>query len=244
MPGVFLFTWDNCQFGERYRHRQVLVTNLPCLAALAKDCPGNHTHLTIGFGKDLQTSDVSAYAVGWCKEYAQLFARFIRAPVEDRCVHCLPQGDSMCVYERREALRRCSQVIGLDSLVDSFDLGVRESNGETYFAVKMKPVATVEAVLSAKTHLGARCEGATLPFSFSPEIGFRQVYGMFMKKGSDETFGNILPRNLPHQEAEEVKRLAALVNWPESVRTYVPGRSVCAGVTGNEKGVRMQNDEE
>ena len=29
MPGVFLFTWDNCRFGKRYRHRQVLVTNLP-----------------------------------------------------------------------------------------------------------------------------------------------------------------------------------------------------------------------
>ena len=50
MPGVFVLTWDNCRYGEQYLHRQLLVTNLPCLAALAKDCVGGHAHLTIGFG--------------------------------------------------------------------------------------------------------------------------------------------------------------------------------------------------
>jgi len=27
MPGVFAIIWDNCAYGERYRHRQVLITN-------------------------------------------------------------------------------------------------------------------------------------------------------------------------------------------------------------------------
>ena len=53
MPGVFVFTWDNCRFGEKYQHRQVYITNCPFLAVLAKDCPNTpservHTHMTIG----------------------------------------------------------------------------------------------------------------------------------------------------------------------------------------------------
>ena len=40
MPGVFYFDWSNCAFGEDYTHRQIYLTNLPCLALLAKECPG------------------------------------------------------------------------------------------------------------------------------------------------------------------------------------------------------------
>ena len=29
MPGVFVFTWDNCQFGEKYQHRQAINLTLP-----------------------------------------------------------------------------------------------------------------------------------------------------------------------------------------------------------------------
>ena len=76
MPGVFVFTWDNCRFGEKYQHKQILITNQPFLAVLAKDCPNTpthkvHDHLRIGFDKDIKTSEVSAYAWGWCRAYAK-----------------------------------------------------------------------------------------------------------------------------------------------------------------------------
>ena len=38
----------------------------------------------------MSTKPVEAYALGWCREYARLFAAFARKPVEDTCVHCLP----------------------------------------------------------------------------------------------------------------------------------------------------------
>jgi hypothetical protein len=122
MPGVFVFTWDNCRFGEKYQHRQVLVTNQPYLAVLAKDCPNTrtnkvHDHLTIGFDKDLRTSDVSAYSRGWCRAYAKAFRESVDEPVDKRCVHCLPQGDSRMIYNRREAVRRCAEVVGLQDRV-------------------------------------------------------------------------------------------------------------------------------
>ena len=62
MPGVYVFTWDNCAYGETYKHWQVMVTSMPWLAQLAKDCTGDHEHLRIGFGLDLSTKDVSPYS--------------------------------------------------------------------------------------------------------------------------------------------------------------------------------------
>ena len=77
MPGVFVLTWNNCRFGAKYRHTQVLITNATFFAPLAKDCTNrkgvtDHVHLLIGFGKDLQTSDVAAYTWGWCKRRTHL----------------------------------------------------------------------------------------------------------------------------------------------------------------------------
>ena len=97
-----IFTWDNCQFGEKYQHRQVLITNCPFLAVLARDCPNTplvrvHEHLGIGFGKDLSTQDVSQYAAQWCSEYSGALHDFVAAPAEDLCVHCLPQGNPATV---------------------------------------------------------------------------------------------------------------------------------------------------
>ena len=78
MPGVFVFTWDNCQFDEPYRHTQVSIMNQPHLAVLARDCDNTptkrtHDHLTIGFDKDIKTEDVAAYSWGWCREYSKAF---------------------------------------------------------------------------------------------------------------------------------------------------------------------------
>ena len=114
MAGVFVLTWDNCEFGEAYKHRQVLITNMPWLAALARVCQGGHRHLKIGFDKDLRTEDVSAYSKGWCGEYARLSAAFVRSPADDKCVHCLPQGSSDTIYKRRETLRRCAERVQMD----------------------------------------------------------------------------------------------------------------------------------
>ena len=85
---VYFFTFDDCQFGERYRHRQVLVTNLPCFARLSRDCDGRHEHLTLGFHKDLKTSAVTAFAWGLVREWARLFGEFVAAPRRDYCIHC------------------------------------------------------------------------------------------------------------------------------------------------------------
>ena len=95
MPGVFVFTWDNCRFGEKYQHGQVLVTNQPYLAILAKYCPNTrmkkvHDHLTIGFDKDLRTADVSAYSKGWCRAYASAFKEFVDDPIDK--VRSLPSS--------------------------------------------------------------------------------------------------------------------------------------------------------
>ncbi|MCP4241114.1 MAG: hypothetical protein GY772_11185 [bacterium] len=77
-PGVFHFTWDNCEYGEGYRHRQVMITNLPCLAHLSRDCSRRHTHLTIGFDKDVTTGAVEAYAPRLVAEWARLLGQFAR----------------------------------------------------------------------------------------------------------------------------------------------------------------------
>ena len=152
MPGVFVLTWDNCEFGEQYRHGQVLVTNMPWLAPLGRDCKGGHTHLRIGFTGDVRTDDVSPYSWGWCKEYAQLLSTFCREPVESRCVHCLPQGKSDMNYNRRESMRRCAEHIGLGDSVDQFTVDVNNFKGEVYLSVQPSTKAAL-----VKTQLGARC---------------------------------------------------------------------------------------
>ena len=64
MPGVIAFTFDNCAYGEKYRHRQVLIVNQPWLMALCRDCDKQHEHLTIGFDGDLKTHQVATFSVG------------------------------------------------------------------------------------------------------------------------------------------------------------------------------------
>ena len=167
MPGVFVFTWDNCQYGETYQHRQIMVTNMVFLAALARDCPNTpsnkvHDHLTIGFGADLSTKDVSAYAWEFCRQYAKRVKEFVTEPVESRCVHCLPQGESKMIYNRREAMRRCAEQVDLHQEVDSFEIGLDEMDGEIFLKVQQPTIK--DAI--GQTHLGARC---TLADAVTPE---------------------------------------------------------------------------
>ena len=65
LPGVFVLTWDNCRFGEAYRHQQCLVVNAVFLALLGLDCDGAHKHLTIGFDKDIRADQLNAFAWGY-----------------------------------------------------------------------------------------------------------------------------------------------------------------------------------
>ena len=156
MPGVFVPTWDNCQYGEVYKHRQVLITNMPWLAPLAKDCTGGHEHATIGFGGDLSTADVAAYPLPWRKAYAKHMKEFVQEPVEKCCVHCLPQGDGKLAYARREAVRRCAETVGLDSNVDDFEYDFGEDRGEVYMMAKRSALKAGPRRFGS-THLGARC---------------------------------------------------------------------------------------
>ena len=90
-----------------------------------------HDHLTIGFDKDLRTSDVSAYSRGWFRAYASAFKEFVDNPIDRRCVHCLPQGESKTIYHRREAIRRCAEVVGLEERVDEFRCSGLFGDGES-----------------------------------------------------------------------------------------------------------------
>ena len=136
------------------------MTNQPYLAILAKDCPNTpthkvHEHLKIGFTGDIRTTEVSAYSLGWCRAFAKALKEFIEDPIDKRCVHCAPQGEAKMVYSRRETVRRCAEVVRLDSLVDGFNISTHEDRGETYMKVNMEPCRKVE---SYETHLGARCD--------------------------------------------------------------------------------------
>ena len=139
------------------------MSNQPYLAVLAKDCPNTrnkkvHEHMTIGFDKDLKTSEVSAYSRGWCRAYAKALKEFVEEPVDKRCVHCLPQGEAKMIYNRREAVRRCAEVVGLGDLVDDLRYGFGQDRGEVFLtAVQLEPP---EKAAFVQTHLGARCVGA------------------------------------------------------------------------------------
>jgi len=161
MPGVFVITWDNCAYGERYCHRQVLITNCQFFASLARDCTGDHENLKIGFGKDLQTANVSAYAPGFCREYAKALVEFVKAPNDDKCVHCLPQGAAPHI-QGREQLRRCAEVIGLAQGVDAFRVGMKIQNGETWLTATDSEANEAVRRVNTTSHLEARCD--SIPF--------------------------------------------------------------------------------
>ena len=147
MPGVFYFSWDNCEYGEKYKHRQIYLTNMPFLALLSKDCQGGHEHLQIGFGKALSTKAVEAYSLGWCREFARLFRKFVERPSDDTCVHCLPsvRPDSNI---RRETMRRCAERVNLGDTVDSWMYSLEtDLSGEVFLSAKVRH----EVVLAVTT---------------------------------------------------------------------------------------------
>ena len=95
-----------------------------------------HDNLTIGFDKDLRTSDVSAYSRGGCRAYARVFKEFVDEPVDRRCVHCLPQGESRMIYNRRETVRRCAEVVGIHDLIDHLRCSFGEDGGEVFLVAE------------------------------------------------------------------------------------------------------------
>ena len=80
------------------------------------------------------------------------------SPNEDKCVHCLPQGDGKLAYARREAVRRCAEVVGLgvvglDSYIGIYEYSFGEDRGEVFLtaskepALKLGPQSSVEPTL-------------------------------------------------------------------------------------------------
>ena len=98
---------------------------------------------------------MAAYALGWCKGYAECISKFVKEPVENRCVHCLPQGDSKRIFGQREAVRRCCEKFGSEAEVDSFDISVGEDSGEVFLIAKMTDSTKDDNLMDC--HLGARC---------------------------------------------------------------------------------------
>ena len=80
LPGVFMITFDNCPYGELYRHRQVLITNLPILAQLSRNCGDLPPHRHAVVGVDVPTGAVSPFSQAFCDEYAKLLKRTVHAP--------------------------------------------------------------------------------------------------------------------------------------------------------------------
>jgi hypothetical protein len=90
LPGVFLIVFDNCGYGEHYRHRQCLITNQPWLAWLSRDCPGasaTHMHHKISDG-GIPTPLVSPHASKLVEHWAKLFKDSVQAPLVELCPFC------------------------------------------------------------------------------------------------------------------------------------------------------------
>jgi hypothetical protein len=90
LPGVFMVVFDNCAYGELYRHRQVLITNLPIMAQLSRNCQDLPTHKHAVIGEDLPTGAVSPFSQSFCDQYVGLVKRAVNAKtVHSACVHCI-----------------------------------------------------------------------------------------------------------------------------------------------------------
>jgi hypothetical protein len=73
------------------------------------------------------------------------------------------------IYNRRETVRRCAEVVGIQDLVDNLRCGFGEDGGEVFLvAERLGPPEEAE---SRSTHLGARCERAPPSSAFSSRSG-------------------------------------------------------------------------
>ena len=110
--------------------------------------------MKIGFGKELPTKDVEAYALGWCREFANMFAKFVRKPKEETCVHGLPNTVSTPTV-LRETIRRCAEKVHLEDTIDSW---VYELDQDASGEVVIRAKAMTECLMTMTTNPGARCE--------------------------------------------------------------------------------------
>ena len=67
------------------------------------------------------------------------------------------------IYNRREVVRRCVEVVGLQDRVDGLLCSFGEDLGEVFLSMEM--AGPFLEVKSGRTHLGARCERAPPPTS-------------------------------------------------------------------------------
>ena len=83
-----MVVFDNCPFGESYRHRQVLITNHPVFALLSKNCDGMREHAVVT--SQVPAWNVSQYSKGFCDAYASLVRGAVDATASRNArVHCL-----------------------------------------------------------------------------------------------------------------------------------------------------------
>ena len=90
LPGVFFVTFDNCEYGKDYRHRQSLLTNAPWLAALSRDCekdtdPNHVEHRTI---EGSLTKETGAFAEQLCERWIDRLRDFMNNKQGDCCPFC------------------------------------------------------------------------------------------------------------------------------------------------------------
>ncbi len=116
-----------------------MITNLPCLARLSRDCSKTHAHLTVGFDKDIRTKAVEPYAPQLVRVWAKLLADFVKAPSSERCTACAAaDSDSQTRDARVFALRRAER-FGLSmELCDWVDDGLRTcASGEVIYRLSV-----------------------------------------------------------------------------------------------------------
>ncbi len=166
LPGVFLITFDNCVYGEIYRHRQCLITNQTWLAWLSRDCPGlsvDHAHAMIS-DDGIPTKNVSPYAWQLVRHWAKLFKQFISSPQKLLCPFCAQVAGQPkpLLQSAKRAVERCLRASNAVCVMDEAKLAT-DSSGNEDFCDEDFVIERNEAVLRVSvcsTQLGARTKKA------------------------------------------------------------------------------------
>ena len=137
LPGVFLLTWDNCQYKEVYRHRQRMITNAPWFAWLSRDCQGVvvgfHEH-AVTSGDGIDTTNLSPLAYELVSHWAKLYGVFVKAPAALKCPFCANLAGNPKLVEpkvsARRVLERCLRQSQVVQFVEDEQTGDSTSGGE------------------------------------------------------------------------------------------------------------------
>jgi len=245
-PGVFVLTFDNCRFKELYRHRQCLLTNGVFLALLGLDCDRTHTHLTIGFDKDIRTDQLNAFAWELASQWADVYARWLLACTNlrgnkpnsgDVCIHCCVEAaDNKCTGEpkgrpsaavKQQVIETCrrTRLLGGDAVDwDGCEVAtVSNASGEPVLRVTARAGARFVNALRPGRDPGRALTSAE---KLAGTVQYYRLPKFFADLQPDQ--GKPLVKHRLESGAEILAKMRAY-KWGPSVRSYVKGKSQCVG---------------